>query len=1104
MHGRIGRGGQGAVYEVWDQDLSRRLAMKVVLGKDEGRASTDTPPVDPETLSRFLEEAQITSQLDHPGVVPVHELGLDAEGHVYFTMRLVRGEDLHRIITKVHAGLEGWSEHRALLALLRACEAIAYAHAKRVIHRDLKPSNLMVGRYGEVYVMDWGLARVQGERDRHDLRIRSAAPLTSSIRTDRRASREEDLDSPLETMDGRVLGTPSYMPPEQAAGRIEEMGPASDVYSMGAVLYQLLTGRIPYVPPDGRISARTVLARVLDGPPTRVAELAPRAPVELVAICERAMARSIEDRYPDMEALANDLRAFLDRRVVAAYESGAWAELKKWVVRNRGWAATGAAALALLVAALGWAMVERERAGAAALRAMDARAAAVAEKERVLRLSDVKLVSDLAAESTTLWPAHPHRVADMERWLVRARELHARLPLHEASLTRVRALAPPLSPAEAEDQRRSHPKHPELVTEKGRLGWIRALEQAIGSGSPPPLPSLAGEELPASANDLNELAWPLVDPDRLDFGGEPRGGAIAELLAGLDPPGAGDWDTVAWARFANARFDAAVSAMETAVSRAVGPDERQEFEAAQASLLSSIAEFRGDGARERLAARIAEVEDRVLRLEAEVGERHRFEFPENEADLAWQHQVLMELVAGLSRFGGPEGTIGELEERLQSARTIVERTVTGPEAASAWAAAIASIASRDECPRYDGLVIRPQLGLLPLDRNPLTGLWEFWHPQSGERPLPNADVDPMTPWKCNRWVITGRTGLVFVLIPGGTFRMGAERPSIGVTTRETPEGLLVSEVEPGSLASRAGVAIDDRLLSIGGAPTRTAIELTRSLALLRTGEQVEFIVSRTGEELALRAVVERGVGSPNIDPWARPLEWPVIDVTLRPYFLSKYEWTQGQWDRSPASLKRASYYGTGHVAEGVVVDDSHPVENVSWEMCVDALEKSGLALPTEAQWEMGCRGGTASVFWSGDRTEDLSGVGNIADRTAKRASPSWSATMELDDGVVCHAPVGTFRPNGFGLHEVHGSVWEWCRDTLDRGPADVSGPDGLARDDPRAADRALRGGCFALPVGFARSALRFADDTEARLDTVGARPVRAVSDEYWAPVVRDP
>src|SRR5262245_9031324 len=360
LKGELARGGMGAILKVWDEDLRRSLAMKVILGKTEG--TSETPPVDRRLLARFLEEAQVTGQLDHPGIVPVHELGLDAEGRVYFTMKLVKGRDLRAIFELVFAEQEGWNETRALGVLLKVCEAMAYAHAKGVIHRDLKPANVMVGGFGEVYVMDWGLARVLGRADQHDLRLREAETPLTSVKTERREEREEAPDSPLFTMDGDVVGTPAYMPPEQALGAVERLSPRSDVYAIGAMLYHLLARHMPYVPPGGRMTNRMVLAAVTQGPPAPLATQRRDAPAELVAIVERAMAREPERRYRDTLELAGDLRAYLEHRVVSAYETGAWAETKKWVQRNKGLAASLAAAVLLLIVGLTASLVFKARA----------------------------------------------------------------------------------------------------------------------------------------------------------------------------------------------------------------------------------------------------------------------------------------------------------------------------------------------------------------------------------------------------------------------------------------------------------------------------------------------------------------------------------------------------------------------------------------------------------------------------------------------------------------------------------------------------------------------------------------------------------------------
>ncbi len=359
--GEIARGGMGAILEVTDQDLRRTLAMKVIL--DGGGGGTAGGTADPVKLARFLEEAQVTGQLDHPGIVPVHELGLDAQGQVYFTMRLVRGRDLAAIYERVAAGTDGWTMTRALGALLRACEALAYAHSKGVIHRDLKPANVMVGEFGEVYVMDWGLARVRDHADRHDLRLQDGAG-AERVRTDRASAATTDAGEHLRTMDGDVMGTPSYMAPEQARGEVAALDERTDVYALGAMLYHLLAGAAPYSARDEQPSAVTVWKRVLEGPPPALEQLAPDAPPELIAIAAKAMAREPVARYADMRALSEDLRAFLEGRVVRAFETGAWAEARKWVRRNRPLAAALASAVLALAGGLVASLILAERARA--------------------------------------------------------------------------------------------------------------------------------------------------------------------------------------------------------------------------------------------------------------------------------------------------------------------------------------------------------------------------------------------------------------------------------------------------------------------------------------------------------------------------------------------------------------------------------------------------------------------------------------------------------------------------------------------------------------------------------------------------------------------
>ncbi|MBK8975792.1 MAG: protein kinase [Planctomycetes bacterium] len=360
---RIGRGGMGEVERVWDQDLGRYVARKILAG--DGDDPSTPSPSDPRTLGRFLAEAHVTARLEHPGIVPVHELGIDEHGRVYFTMAWIRGESLRELLPRIHDGSDGWSRTGALQVLLRVCEAVAFAHDRGVLHRDLKPSNIMVGRFGEVFVVDWGLARFDAvDPD-------SGVPLPAHL----------GAPDGGRTLHGDVVGTPAYMAPEQALGDHARVGPAADVYALGAILYEVLSGRAPHVE---RSAARAdeILARVRRGPPV---PLAPgSAPPELIAIQERAMAREPDARYPNVAALAEDLRAFLELRVVRAYRTGALVELGKWVRRNRGVAAAAAAALVAIVAGLVLALAARHEAEDQAGRAHRALATALDSVERML------------------------------------------------------------------------------------------------------------------------------------------------------------------------------------------------------------------------------------------------------------------------------------------------------------------------------------------------------------------------------------------------------------------------------------------------------------------------------------------------------------------------------------------------------------------------------------------------------------------------------------------------------------------------------------------------------------------------------------------------
>jgi formylglycine-generating enzyme required for sulfatase activity/serine/threonine protein kinase len=404
FEGEVAHGAMGNILRVWDDNLRRHLAMKVIRDRDEVRRG-GTPNVDVRQLSRFLEEAQVTGQLDHPGIVPVHELGIDRTGRVYFTMKLVKGRNFEKILDLVFEGKEEWNETRALGVIVRTCEAVAYAHSKGVIHRDLKPSNVMVGSFGEVFVMDWGLARVMGQEDSHDLRIKpDPTGSQARVHTERSERRGDTPVSPLVTMDGDIVGTPAYMSPEQAGGDIDALGARSDVYALGAMLYHLLARAVPYTSSSKQLTSREILDLVRQGPPRPVLELNPAAPRELVDVCEKAMARDPDQRYGDAMQLAKDIEAFLDRRPVGAHVPSVGYALRLAVERNKPVAWTTIASVVLFLVL----------AGVSLTRIRDARAAT--ESSRQAR-TDVLAARGLVAQETSLYPATPDRADGMKRWI---------------------------------------------------------------------------------------------------------------------------------------------------------------------------------------------------------------------------------------------------------------------------------------------------------------------------------------------------------------------------------------------------------------------------------------------------------------------------------------------------------------------------------------------------------------------------------------------------------------------------------------------------------------------------------------------------------------
>jgi serine/threonine protein kinase len=298
------KGGLGQVSVARDEELHREVALKEI---------QDRHADDLDSRSRFVQEAEITGGLEHPGIVPVYGLGQYADGRPYYAMRFIRGDSLKEAIERFHKAEgpkrdpgERSLELRKLLGrFLDVCNAIAYAHSRGVLHRDLKPGNIMLGQYGETLVVDWGLAKPVDQPER-------------SADSPEGLLKPASASGSAPTQMGSAIGTPQYMSPEQAAGRLDLLGPASDVYSLGATLYSLLIGQPPVSDPDQGVVLQKVQRS--DFPPPR--RLRPDVPRALEAICLKAMALKPEERYATPRALADDVEHWLADEPVGAAPLG--------------------------------------------------------------------------------------------------------------------------------------------------------------------------------------------------------------------------------------------------------------------------------------------------------------------------------------------------------------------------------------------------------------------------------------------------------------------------------------------------------------------------------------------------------------------------------------------------------------------------------------------------------------------------------------------------------------------------------------------------------------------------------------------------------------
>lgn len=379
----IARGGMGKVLEVEDTELRRSVALKVLRKELIGRA---------DIVERFLEEAQITGQLEHPNIVPVHEMGVDGAGNLYFTMKYVEGLSLAELLLKLREGnrdlLRDYPLTKLLDIFIRICESISFAHSRGVIHRDLKPANIMVGKFGEVQVMDWGVAKVKGREV-----SRGTDKLVLTDRLDANTA---------QTMAGAIIGTPSYMSPEQAKGDIESMGAPTDIFSLGVILYEMLSQRSPWT---GRTSDE-VLEQVREKTPDKPGIRNDKAnvPKELSRLAMRCLEKDPEKRLTTVKELGQNIRNYIEGRTMGAVEYSAAKVFSKWVSRHRGMVMAAIGGVVLVVGAIFGTMFYLDSDKQAVVDSIEANAKSLeADARKSLKNKDYKSAILFADQSHDTW-----------------------------------------------------------------------------------------------------------------------------------------------------------------------------------------------------------------------------------------------------------------------------------------------------------------------------------------------------------------------------------------------------------------------------------------------------------------------------------------------------------------------------------------------------------------------------------------------------------------------------------------------------------------------------------------------------------------------------